>query len=265
MKQAMDRSTQNTSSEENESMIQPLPLGEALLQMPLQCCKVITRPSENTLSQEMGKASWPIVLVQLLVLVLITVALSFLGHLIPSSALHTTAALSIGSVRPFGFLPSPFTGILLVLASFFIGVCTAYPFSRLSRGQGMFVTHLYTLLLCTIPLVTIGGILLLIPSTGWLVIVLVSLVSVLFIYRMVLHALTIMAVHDLYAGRATLIVLIIPMAVIFAGLLVIFVVLLVASLFSLVEGNFESIGGLVEFFSSGGEIFPGRAKRREPR
>jgi hypothetical protein len=161
---------------------------------------------------------------------------------------------SLTNVKNF----SPLTGIFLVLASFFIGVCTAYPFSRLSRGQGTFVTHLYTLLLCTIPLVTIGGMLLLIPSTGWLVVALVSLVCALFIYRMVLHGLTIMAVHDLYAGRATLIVLIIPMAVIF-------VVLLVASLFSLVEGNVEGISGLVEFFSSGGEIFPGREKRREPR
>ncbi len=70
------------------------------------------------------------------------------------------------------------------------------------------------------PLVTISGALLLIPATGSLVFLLISIVLALFIYRMVLHALIIMAVHSLSGGRATLVVLIIPMLIVGIILLV---------------------------------------------
>lgn len=55
---------------------------------------------------------------------------------------------------------------------------------------------------------------------GQLVLVLGGIVCALFIYRMTLHVFTIMAVHRLHAGRAALIVLIIPMAILAAVTLV---------------------------------------------
>ena len=243
---------QNLSSKYDKAPTQPFTFIEALVRLPLQYIKVLTGPSVNTLREEMGKASWGMVLVQFSGLVLVTVTLGVLAHLIPSSALHTMAAFSIGPVRPLAFLPSPFNGITLVLASFFIGLGTAYVFSKFSGGQGTFLAHLYCLLLCTVPLVTISGAVLLIPATGALALVAGCLVTALFIYRMVLHTFTVMAVHDLYAGRATLIILIIPMVI----LALIALIALIGLLF-LTEG--EGFDAVFEMFSRGGR------RRREPR
>lgn len=239
---------QNLSTRYDQASAQPLPFGEAVWQLPLQYIKIFIKPSMITLSEEMGKASWGIVLVQFLSLVIITITLGLLGHMIPSAALHAITALSIGPVKPLAFLPSPLNGITFVLASFFIGLGTAYLFSKGSGGQGTFLAHLYCLLLCTVPLVTLSGALLLIPATGWLVLVLGSIVSALFIYRMVLHTFTIMAVHRLGAGRATTIVLILPM--------VILVVIVLVGLLFWTEG--EALANVFDVFSWGGE------KRRKP-
>src|SRR5205807_4115290 len=122
--------------------------------------------------------------------IVITIALSYLAHFIPTSALHSVTALQIGSSQPFKYLPSPYNGMMFILASFFIGLGTAYVFSRLWHGQGRFLEHTYCLLLCTVPLVTISGLLLLIPATGSFIAVLIGLVLFLFIYRLVLHGFT---------------------------------------------------------------------------
>lgn len=239
---------QNLSTRHDRASAQPLPFGEAVWQLSFQYIKVFIKPSVNRFREEMGKASWGIILVQFLSLVLITVTLGLLGYLIPSAALHAITALSIGPVKPLAFLPSPLNGITFVLASFFIGLFTAYLFSKGSGGQGTFLAHLYCLLLCTVPLVTVSGVLLLIPATGWPVLVLGSIVCALFIYRMVLHTFTIMAVHRLGAGRATTIVLILPM--------VILVVIVLVGLLFWTEG--EVLANVFDVFSWGGE------RRRKP-
>lgn len=224
MKQIMDNREHNIFP---ESAPVPSPsLVRAISQLPRQYLIVITHPSVKTLRKERDWARWGIVIVQLLMLVIITVALNWLGHLIPSAALHTIATFYIGSLSPFSLLPAPYNGIVFILATFLIGLGTAYPFSRLLKGQGRFVEHTFVLLLVTIPLVTISGALLLIPATGTLVTVLISVVGALFLYRMILHILTMMAVHHLSAERATLIVLIIPILLALIAL----IILLIATL-----------------------------------
>jgi hypothetical protein len=209
----------------------------------------------------MGKAGWGIVLLQIYLLFVITVVLSYLGHIIPSSALHTTSAFSIGAYRLFAFLPSPYNGIVFILGSFLIGLCTAYLFSRCWCGQGRFLEHAYCLLLCTIPLVTISGLLLLIPATGSLVIVLTILVFALFIYRMVLHVCIIMGVHDLDAVKAALIVLIFPMFIIGLAMLalILFAIFMIFAIGSEVAG--DALPGLFEFL----EWLPGNHERPKNR
>ena len=97
----------------------------------------------------------------------------------------------------------------------------------------------------------------LIPSSGSLVALLIGLIFILFVYRMVLHGFTIMAVHDLSAGRATLIVLIIPMLIV--GLI------MLAMLVFLIFTGGEVIGGLLEGFEwiPGGHGTPKKAKTPE--
>jgi hypothetical protein len=252
MSQQKENGNTNLHSDNQAPSTKPPQLSETIWQLPRQYIKVLFRPSAQTFREEMGKAGWGIVLVQFYLLIVITVVLSYLGHIIPSSALHTTSAFSIGAYRLFAFLPSPYNGIAFILGSFLIGLCTAYLFSRLWHGRGRFLAHAYSLLLCTIPLVTISGALLLIPATGSFVIILTGLVFALFVYRMVLHGYIIMGVHGISAGRAALIVLIFPMF--FVGLAMLGIII-----FLLFTGA-EALGGLFEIF----DWFPGeRGKRKD--
>src|SRR5690242_17415215 len=101
---------QTVFTKDDPAVAQPLPLGQAIWQLPVQYVKVLSKPSAATLVEELAKASWGISLVQLLGLLSITVTLSVLGHLIPGAALHTIAQLGIGSVHPLAFLPAPLNG-----------------------------------------------------------------------------------------------------------------------------------------------------------
>jgi len=192
------------------------------------------------------------VIIQLLLLITVTILLNTPGHYIPGAALHSLATMSVGTINVFGWLPPPLNLIVFLLATFFIGLFTAYPLSKFSRGSGTFLAHIYLLLLFTVPLVTISGLLLMIPTTGSTTIELLIPVGTLLIYRLVLHGMTISAVHHLPAGNATLIVLIIPMR-----LLILLVMIGLAHQASSEVG--DTIGGIVSGFS------PNRKSRRRNR
>ena len=224
MSQQTFNSDDNPYTTGQASFVKPLQVSQAIWHLPRQYIKVMFKPLARTFREELGKAGWGIVMIQFYLLIVITVALTYLAHIIPGSALHTTAAVSIGPYRPFTFLPSPYNGIAFILGSFLIGLITAFVFSRLMGGRGRLVTHAYGLLLCTVPLVTISGALLLIPASGSLVTLLVFLIGLLFVYRLFLHIRIIIATHGLSGGKATLIVLIIPLIFLVLGVVGIIVV-----------------------------------------
>lgn len=239
MQQFMNSHEKNAFPEYHSSPI--LSFLVAIGQLPAQYLKVIARPSVKTLSSEVPKARWSIVVAQFLGLVALTIAFNTVGHYIPTAALHTITALKLDSFGLFDWLPAPFNGIVFILATFLIGLFTAYPFSKLSGGEGKFVEHTYLLLLFTVPLVAISGILPLIPTSGSLAPLVIGIVGVLFLYRMFLHVLTIMAVHLLYAERATLIVLIIPMVLLIIGVIIGVIIFAIV----MTDGNiFDFLDGL---------------------
>src|ERR1044071_6917373 len=49
----------------------PLPLGQAILDLPLQYWKILSKPSPRTFVEESGKAKWNILLVQFIVFVVL--------------------------------------------------------------------------------------------------------------------------------------------------------------------------------------------------
>ncbi len=244
---AQQRMKSGANSYEDEQVFsESLPLYGAVGQLPSQYIRVLCSPSIQTFREEMGNASWGLVVIQLCLLLVLTVLLSYLAHLIPFSALHTTSAFSMGTFRPFAFLPSPYNGMTFILGSFVIGLGTAYLFSRLWQGRGSFLRHAHSLLLCTIPLVTLSGVLLLIPATGPLVLLLSGVVFMLFVYRMVLHVSIVMAVHGLSATKATFIVLIIPMSVVLIAMLVLLIAMLVTGGEVLAAGG-DVLAGVFDF------------------
>src|SRR6266496_1577609 len=208
----------------------PLPLGEAMRNLPSQYLKVLTKPGPMTFAEEMGKASWDIIWVQLIFYAIISTILSYLATLISGMNFNPT---STGSVNP-ALLQSirsitlgiTFGQIILIPLFFFIGMAIIYGLARAFGGQGTFLAQSYTYLLFDVPLGIVSSLIALIPIAGGFIAIAIG------IYRIVLAIFSVMAVHRLSRGKATAVVLIpIGVALLLAcGLLVLVVALFAAAL-----------------------------------
>ena len=208
----------------------PLPLGEAIRNLPNQYIRAITRPTPRTFAEEMGKASWDIVWVQLIGLAIISAILAYLRILISPTTFNTT--MSSGSVSPAMMqsiqsltLGAALGNIILVPVIFFIWMGILYALARAFGGQGRFLTQSYTNLLYHVPLSIASSIVSLIPVAGIFIALLISL------YELVLNIFSVMAVHRLSGGRATAVVLI-PigvLALLACGLTVLIIALVAAA------------------------------------
>ena len=185
--------------------VAPLPLGEAIRQLPQQYIKILTKPSAATFAEEMGKAAWNIVWVQLLALAVITAVLGYLASLIGSGIMPTTTSSTVpmNTAMLQGIrLGGSFGQIIGVPLVFFIGVGILYLIAKAFGGQGTFLAQGYTYLLFEVPLGIVTALLALIPILGSFVALAVG------IYALVLQIFSIMAVHRLSGGKATLVVFI---------------------------------------------------------
>jgi hypothetical protein len=207
----------------------PLPLGEAIRNLPNQYLKVTTRPGPRTFAEEMGKASWDIVWVQLIFYAIITAILGYLSTVISPVTFNTTT--STGSLNPalLQSIRSIILGltlgnIVLVPLFFFIGMAIIYGLARAFGGQGKFLTQSYTYLLFDVPLGIVSSLVTLIPYAGSFIALLIG------IYRIVLAIFAVMAVHRLSGGRATGVVLIpIGVVLLLACALIVVIIALAAA------------------------------------
>ncbi|HLI05309.1 MAG TPA: YIP1 family protein [Ktedonobacteraceae bacterium] len=183
----------------------PLPLDQALADLPRRYLKVFTKPSTATLSQEMGGASWGSVWVQLLVFAFFSGLLVALLGLLDLAVRGTT----LSTFQLFaGALTLAFLTFVLVVVLFFLHTGLFYLFARRAGGQGTFLAHSSTTLLFLVPSGIIVEVLMLlsmlIPLLGWL------LLLTWLIYSIVLDILVIEVVHGLSGGKAAAVVLIPP-------------------------------------------------------
>jgi hypothetical protein len=201
----------------------PLPLGEAIRGLLSQYLRVTTRPGAMTFAEEMGKASWNIVWVQLIASAIISSALGYLSLHIQSSNFNPPTA-NPATIQMLQTTRSFTTGVVLsniVIEPlfFFIGMGIFYGLAKAFGGQGRFLNQSYTYLLFNVPLGIITSLLSLIPFAGGFIAIAVA------IYVVVLTIFSIMAVHRLSGGKASAVVLI-PMAVLFLLACVLFFVFL---------------------------------------
>ncbi len=194
----------------------PLPLGEAIRQLPNQYIRVLTKPSAATFAEEQGKAAWNIVWIQLLIYAVILAVLGYIGSLIglsfgAFSSLMNTGSLSSSGMNPGALQAAAASGsfgeIILVPLGFFIVVGVYYLLAKAFGGQGTFLAQGYSFLLYQVPIGILSGVIGLIPLLGGIV------AFALYIYGIVLNVFLIMATHRLSGGKATAVVLI-PIAVI---------------------------------------------------
>ncbi len=188
----------------------PLPLGEAIRQLPDQYIRVLTRPS-TAFAEEMGKGSWGIVWIQLIGLVVIQAVSNFITNSIRNSVSPNPQDPAYVLGQSLG------QGIIIGLLFFFIWMGILYGLARAFGGQGTFRAQGYTSLLFYIPLSIISAVLalILIPARAFspgilLVIALVVIIIafVLIVYDIVLQIFATMAVHRLSGGKSTAVVLI---------------------------------------------------------
>ena len=202
-------------SEPQQPQATPLPLGEAIRQLPAQYWRVITQPSSTTFATEMGKARWNIVWIQIALYVVLATVIGVLSNLVQSSstdALSTTntSTLPASTVammqRLLSFISilSTYGQILLIPLSLFVGTGLLFLLAKAFGGTGKFLPQLYTSLLFLVPLGLILNVLILLfsllPGVG-------SLLGFLAIfaylgYEGTLLGMMLMPVHRLSSGRA---------------------------------------------------------------
>jgi len=165
-----------------------------------------------TFAEEMGKASWNIVWVQLIAYAIISSALGYLALQVQSGSFNPPTA-NPATIQMLQTIRSYTTGVVLgsiviVPLFFFIGMGIFYGLAKAFGGQGRFLNQSYTYLLFNVPLGIIAGLLYQIPFAGGLIAFAVG------IYQIVLSIFSIMAVHRLSGGKASAVVLI-PVGVLF--------------------------------------------------
>lgn len=201
----------------------PLPLGEAIRQLPGQWIRVITHPGAMTLAAESGKASWDITWVQLIISAVVSAILSFLVSLegrsfvtLPSG----TSGANAGFMNSYRYIlgGASFASIITVPLFFFIGMGIYYGLAKAFGGQGRFLTQCYTFLLFGVPLGIISSLIALIPFAG------VFIGFAVGVYEIVLDIFAVMAVHRLSGGKATAVILI-PLGVLLLLFCALFAVL----------------------------------------
>jgi hypothetical protein len=209
---------------------EPLPLNEAVSQLPNQYIRVLTKPSPLTFAAEMGKASWNILWFQLIAYALIAGILYYVRSLMPwTSLISGTPNNPYSSVA---YIATSYFVVFVIPIGFFIGQGIIFLLAKAFGGTGTFLQQGYTNLLITVPIGLLSSALGFIPCLGSLA------YFGLFVYSIVLQIFSLMAVHRLNGGKATAVVLI-PIGIVFV-LAIIFTILVVVLVFSALKSTHPS-------------------------
>lgn len=217
----------------------PVPLKETIRQLPRLYLKVLTKPAVRTFLEEMNKASWRNIWIQLAIYALLSAVLSafialsqpyytsFVTFGIPAMPLlNPTFPSNLLQTARLITLESSILQIVLVPLYFFIGVGVQYALAMALSGRGTFLTQTYTTALYQVPLNILSKLIVIllvfIPGIGVFIGGLISLL--LFVYGIVLNIFSIMAVHRLSGGKASIVV-IIPYVILFVLLMILGLIL----------------------------------------
>jgi len=199
----------------------PLPLSQAIQELPSQWWKVLTKPSADTFAQEAGKAEWGVIAVVLAGYAIISGLLGYLRlQLFPLTTTASSSGVDLSGLQTALALFSGLGALIAVPISFFIGQGIYFGLAKAFGGQGSFTAQSYSTLLFQIPLGLASLLLAFIPVLGGLI------GAAAGIYEIVLSVFMLMGVHRLSGGKATAVVLIPVGAVVL--LLCIGIILLIA-------------------------------------
>jgi|SRR5215467_619615 len=198
-------------------------LGESLFGFYRHSMYVFLRPSPASFAEVANNARWGAVWMQITLMTVITGLLAFLwGRL----SLFTSAT---ATTRPLPFISSLIVTLVVPVMFFIIGVIT-YAIANSLKGKGTFLAQTYTTLMIFMPLFILSLIVVIVslhlPVLGSILAVLDFL---LLIYGVVLQVFSMMAVHNIGAWKAILIVLLQTIAIIAVVLVIAFVFFVASS------------------------------------
>jgi Yip1 domain len=214
----MERQPDNRATVDMIPGTPPRSLGAEIIRLPLLYLKAIFTPSARFFAGEGERASWGLIWIQILLLILIPAILGFLRGLNRSAAARAaTNSEALGNLLSVLTISTTLIGLIVqiffVPLLFFFGLAVEFLIAKAFRGRGRFVWQGHATLLYQVPLAIISSAI----STIFLAIHLplaarLSLSPIinlaLFIYGLFLNILAIEGVHRLTRGRATLVVII---------------------------------------------------------
>ena len=229
---------------------QPLPLGQAIRELPRQYKKILFKPHVRSFAEEQGKADWGIIWIQLLFMMAIQALASIPFFVAYNQALANYTNMT-GPAGEAAIFASPAIVVVEVVfeviqipLAFLMGVGIQYLVAKAFKGLGSFKQQAYNQLLFQMPLSLVSALMLLIlapiiggiltpslnamasgtvastssPAIGGpflLVVMLLDLISLAVgVYTVILNVFSIMAAHRMSGGKATASVLI-PYGILF--------------------------------------------------
>lgn len=236
----MERQRNDRVTGDRIAETRPRSLGAASVRLPLLYLKALFTPSARFFAEEGERASWGLVWIQIILLVLIPGLLAFFRSLDHSSAARdATNSQAIGDLLSALTVSTTLVGIiaqiLIVPLLFFFGLIVEFLIAKAFSGQGRLVWQGHAALLYQVPLAIIGSAI----STIFLAIhlplavrlSLYPIISIaLFIYGLFLNIMAIGGVHRLTRGRSTLVVVV--TYVVFALIVILLLVVLARSIVS---------------------------------
>lgn len=232
----------------------PLPLSQAIRDLPRQYKKIVFKPGVRSFIEEEGKADWGIIWIQLLFLIGLAVLIA-IPQLIIDATLPSTTNSSLGMSTVTINVVSTLSSIVLVPLGFFCGMGIQYLLAKAFKGIGSFKQQAYNQLLFQVPITIVTSLVSLVfslvtsrsafvtvtmnlsnstttPVFNPAILIVMLFAYLIFlgvgVYSIVLNVFSLMAAHRLSGGRATGAVLI-PYGVLVLIVICVFVVVFVAA------------------------------------
>lgn len=179
---------------------QPLPLREAVRQLPRRYRFVLTKPGFEPFLPELGLAEWKIAWFQLLVYAVVAAGLAYVRGLLYPAPASGGGGLGSPPVTQALNLATSLGLLLLIPLFFFFAMGLLYWLARAFGGHGVFVQQVYTTLLFLTPCGLIVSLLGLIPFAGSFLSTFLGVI--LFVYCVALQCFATVAVHQTTGGKA---------------------------------------------------------------
>ena len=196
---------------------EPRPLGLAVAKLPILYAKSLVLPYAKTFEMEGRRASWGIVWIQILVLIIIPGILGLLRGLHHSARLAALASTqsaytAIASIAAGTSIAATLLQVIIIPILFFIGVGIQFLLAKAFRGTGTFLAQSYATLLYLVPLTILSSIIstlfvYLTPLSVQIVAIPVITLALL-ILTILLNIAEVAGVHLLTNNKATAVVLI---------------------------------------------------------